>query len=481
MRAAKAILTFSLTFCVVAVLSAQPMKESLFGDADRAIDRAKAAQADILAPKNYGKAIEHYQEAQKRFERGKDIQGIRSELQKCLSRLEKAMETTSLAQVTFPSAIKARQDAIKADAPTHSPEKWDSGEKKFSEAARNLEDGDVNDARKKSGEAESLYRDAELDAIKNYLFDQARAAIQQAVDQNAEKYAPKTLSRARSLLAEAESSLEKNRYDTDQPRVKAREARYEAHHAAHIARLARDVDRKSFTIEELLLASEVPIAKIAASFDVVPFFHEGYDTTTNAIIDEIGNLQAYVDRLGNDITDRDQQIQNLESHVALLEKKLGGASEEQAVLKERVRQQEEARRRVEQIESSFAPSEARIVREGESLIIRLVGMNFTSGQATIAPEYFNLLTRVQDAIVTYGPCEVRIEGHTDSYGTDEANLELSQSRAEAVRQYLSANLRGEAKITAVGFGETRPIANNETQEGRMKNRRIDVVISPPVS
>jgi len=481
MRAATAVVTISLTFFVVAVLSAQPMRESLFGDADRAIEQAKAAQADILAPKNYGKAMEHYQEAQKRFERGKDIQGIRSELQKCMSRLEKAMETTNLARVTFPSAIKAREDAVKAEAPKHSSVKWDSGEKKFSEAARELEDGDVNNARKKSGEAESLYRDAELNAIKNHLFDEARAAIQQAVEENAEKYAPKTLSRARTLLAEAESSLEKNRYDSDLPRVKTREAQYEALHAAHIARVARDVDRETLTIEEILLASEVPLARIAASFDVVPFFDKGYEATTNAIVEKIGDEQADVNRLGNDIADRDQQIQNLESHVALLEKKLGGASEEQAMLKERVRQQEEARKRVEQIEKSFAPNEARIVREGESLIIRLVGMNFTSGQATIAPEYFSLLTRVQDAIVAYGPCEVHIEGHTDSYGTDDANLELSQRRAEAVRQYLSANLRSDAKITAFGFGETRPIANNETEEGRTKNRRIDVVISPPVS
>ncbi len=75
--------------------------------------------------------------------------------------------------------------------------------------------------------------------------------------------------------------------------------------------------------------------------------------------------------------------------------------------------------------------------------------------------------------------DVRVEGHTDSYGTDEANLKLSEERSEAVRLYLTANMgSGAPKITSVGYGETRPIANNETADGRAKNRRIDIVIVP---
>jgi len=472
------VIAVALSFLTAAVASAQSMKESLFAEAEEVIAQAKAARADVLAPKNYGKATEHFREAEKRFERGKDIQGIRSELEKCVSYLRKAIEATELAKVTFPSAIKARDDAVKAASPKNSAALWSKGEKKFSEAARDLEDGDVNDARKKSSEAESLFRDAELDAIKNYMFNEARAAIQRAVDSEAEEHAPKTLARAKKLLSEAESSLANNRYDTDQPRVKTMEAEYEALHAVHIARLARDVDRKALTVEEIVLASEAPIAKIGSSLNVVPAFDKGYEATTKAVMDTIGAVHAHVDRLGNEVADRDQQIHELEAHVELIEKKLGGASEEQAMLQERLRQQEEARKRVAQIEASFEPGEARVVREGGDLIIRLVGMNFPSGQATIGPEYFGLLTRVQDAIRTYGPCEIRIEGNTDSYGTDEGNLELSQRRAEAVQKYLQANLGDSSGISAVGYGETRPIANNETEEGRAKNRRIDVVISP---
>jgi len=86
---------------------------------------------------------------------------------------------------------------------------------------------------------------------------------------------------------------------------------------------------------------------------------------------------------------------------------------------------------------------------------------------------------VQDAIRVFPQSQIRIEGHTDSHGTDSTNLSLSQERAEAVRQYLLANMNLSAgAVEAIGFGEKAPIANNETADGRAKNRRIDVVIVP---
>ena len=68
-----------------------------------------------------------------------------------------------------------------------------------------------------------------------------------------------------------------------------------------------------------------------------------------------------------------------------------------------------------------------------------------------------------------------IEGHTDSFGGDKANLDLSQRRADAVMQYLLANMDIErSRIFSMGYGESKPIANNETKEGRAQNRRIDL-------
>jgi OOP family OmpA-OmpF porin len=76
-------------------------------------------------------------------------------------------------------------------------------------------------------------------------------------------------------------------------------------------------------------------------------------------------------------------------------------------------------------------------------------------------------------------CTVLVEGHTDSHGSDELNQKLSQERADAVKQYILANMDlPPSSIDAAGFGESKPIASNETPEGREKNRRIDLVITP---
>jgi len=97
------------------------------------------------------------------------------------------------------------------------------------------------------------------------------------------------------------------------------------------------------------------------------------------------------------------------------------------------------------------------------------------------PGTYTLLSKVQRAIRTFGEPQVVVEGHTDSTGSDEVNEHLSQQRAEAVVEYLIANKTLPSdKIMAVGFGSVRPLASNETPEGRAINRRIDVIITPIV-
>jgi outer membrane protein OmpA-like peptidoglycan-associated protein len=72
-----------------------------------------------------------------------------------------------------------------------------------------------------------------------------------------------------------------------------------------------------------------------------------------------------------------------------------------------------------------------------------------------------------------------IEGHTDSYGGDASNQVLSQQRAESLQYYMVRQMNiSRGRVMATGYGETNPVANNETAAGRAKNRRIDIVINP---
>jgi len=131
------------------------------------------------------------------------------------------------------------------------------------------------------------------------------------------------------------------------------------------------------------------------------------------------------------------------------------------------------------LERSFRSEEAKVLREGNDIIIRLVGLTFPSAKATIEQQSFGLLTKVRDAINSFPESTISVLGNTDSHGGDEQNLQLSKDRAEAVKQYLLANTNLNAsRIEVIGYGESKPIASNETAAGRAANRRVEVVIHP---
>ena len=87
------------------------------------------------------------------------------------------------------------------------------------------------------------------------------------------------------------------------------------------------------------------------------------------------------------------------------------------------------------------------------------------------------LQRAVDFVKKYPGYKLSIEGHTDSIGTDKYNQALSERRAAAVKAYLvKQGVVDNQKITSVGYGESRPIADNKTKKGRFENRRVEVLV-----
>ncbi len=108
--------------------------------------------------------------------------------------------------------------------------------------------------------------------------------------------------------------------------------------------------------------------------------------------------------------------------------------------------------------------------------IELRGIYFDSGKATIKPESYPILDGAVKMLKENPKVKIEIQGHTDSVGSASSNLYLSQSRAEAVRNYLIAHGIEAWRIIAKGYGETMPIADNTTKAGRARNRRIEFLI-----
>jgi outer membrane protein OmpA-like peptidoglycan-associated protein len=114
-----------------------------------------------------------------------------------------------------------------------------------------------------------------------------------------------------------------------------------------------------------------------------------------------------------------------------------------------------------------------------AIILQVHGLSFSVGSAQLKPGQEALVGKLVEAIGRFPGAKVRVEGHTDDTGNRAANLALSEQRAQTVATQLAKKLGIAAdQIPTVGYGPDKPVAPNSTPEGRARNRRIDVVITP---
>jgi outer membrane protein OmpA-like peptidoglycan-associated protein len=114
-------------------------------------------------------------------------------------------------------------------------------------------------------------------------------------------------------------------------------------------------------------------------------------------------------------------------------------------------------------------------KAGDTLVLR--GVNFEFDKATLAPNAKTILDQVTLALAARTDIKVEIAGHTDSKGSDIYNESLSRRRADSVRQYFIGHGIDASRMTTMGYGETRPVADNESDAGRELNRRVELKIT----
>lgn len=111
------------------------------------------------------------------------------------------------------------------------------------------------------------------------------------------------------------------------------------------------------------------------------------------------------------------------------------------------------------------------------LIVNMSDVLFDFGKATLRPEAREKLAKISGIVISHPGLRLEVEGHTDSIGSDEFNQKLSEQRAESARRYLQDAGISPDNLAARGFGESRPVASNDTDAGRRQNRRVELVVS----
>jgi len=116
---------------------------------------------------------------------------------------------------------------------------------------------------------------------------------------------------------------------------------------------------------------------------------------------------------------------------------------------------------------------------GQSILVNLPdGVTFDVDSSTLKPQFRTTLDRIAQSLQTYPNSLIDVYGHTDSTGSDQYNQALSERRAKTVADYLTMRGVSGARVRSLGYGESMPVASNDTESGRALNRRVEIKIVP---
>ena len=422
---------------------------------------ARKNQLNVLSPRWFAEAEDSLESAKIELDQGKALSDILNNIAHGRAQLQKAEETARISRTTLTDVIKGR-DLARAAGAVKLEKDYAEVENEFLELTRAIEKNDLKYAQKHKKKVAEAFRQLEMRAIKIETIGEVRRLMTAAKEQGIDKIAPESFAVARKKLAEADAFITENPYQKEMMRQKAGEALFMARRLFQIA--GQSEKFKTMDPEQITLWMEQILHDITNKLYATDMRDRSYEIQVENILGSILALQ-------DDRQFMFDQVKALQSEIE--------AKNTQIADKEHLAAEKRFNALFIKVQNIFDPDEAEVYKKGNLLIIRLRGIQFPVGQSIIMPDNYPLLTKIQQAIRTFGEPDVIIEGHTDSTGSDEINEHLSQQRSESVRQYLVANKTlTYDRIVAVGYGSSKPLASNKTEQGRAINRRIDVIIRP---
>ncbi len=303
---------------------------------------------------------------------------------------------------------------------------------------------------------ETLVRDPEAKGEVRVELRQARTAVELAERAGAAEFAPQELAQAREASNRTGDALE------------ARSGRKEVNALGREAvRLAVEAQKLA---EDRSAQASLDAERKASADETARLEKSAREAQSEA---ERRRLQAEQERLRAQAEARAKEDAQRRAAQAEQQARKAETDAERAQ-----RERAELQARLQQALGTVV--EIRMTARG--LIVNLPDILFDFNRATLRPEAREVLSKLSGILLVTPDTRLSVEGHADSIGTEEYNQQLSEKRAQSVRDYLVANGLSGGLVTSQGFGETKPIAANTTPDGRddpagrQKNRRVEIVI-----
>ena len=431
-------------------------------------------ESSVLAPKLHERAASAMASAESAAQSGGDHLDDRTD--KATKRLAELDEAVRKAQAIWshPLELRAAARAVGADT---SAKSWVTAENILVGATRKLEAGRRDAAIRQGSPLAGLYDEARREALYHTTVGATRASLALAERNKASRYTPRSYVRALDALEQTEQLLDSRNGEPDaEVNDSAARAARLTEHAHYLLNAIRsnceEADRSR--VESLILEWESQLLHVMQTVGLTSDFENGMSISLQEVQVEADAVLRERNYLRIQLAQRSDQVDSLQHVIS----ELGDHVRNFEGLVAELQPYQEEANIVATILNLFTQSEGKVLQDDRDLVLRLHGLRFESGKAQIPPQSFPVLDKVVQAVMALPGSHVVIEGHTDSQGSEEINKNLSQDRARAVRDYLVHEAGVDpSRITAIGYGSERPVATNESADGRSLNRRIEITIS----
>lgn len=481
--------TFFAVFLSISVITlSSPVQAESLDEAKAAVAEAEALRATEFSPNHFSKATGKLAEAEKLLLSHPDTDQAAHLLNEAATHAQKASEHSQQFTSSFSSLVESRDRLKLAGDDYIRDDLGKRSKKEFARIVTASESGNVNKAKKEEKNALLTFRAALRVAAREQFVRPISKAIAKARKLKARNYAPNSFKSVLKTQQETERLIKSNPDAQSQAYSLSRQGQESAEHAIRISKLGLQFDRNPETLESWIDASDARMAILAETVGLQLDRSQSPEVQLAQLKQAVEDMKA--EHIAQ-ISDAEKQIQALDEKLAMNEEKLAkyegklteyeGELSDMAEVRRKLQLMREAEAKIKRLTKLFDPEMVEILLTPDAdVILRMKKLNFLSGSAVIPPEAYALLDNAIKSIGIFPNRTARVEGHTDFMGTNEYNQELSNRRANAVRDYLLLQMPdSETRFSAIGHGEEKPIANNETAGGRTKNRRIDIILFAP--
>lgn len=452
-----------LTSCASEKLtSISPEMQDSISKLNSKIDNKKMIGHNLLSPNEFNEAKEDKRNAMDAARSGASIGEVESYVNKGMIHINNLERNVELAKVHMNDVLDAREQAFREGA--SNLETFKDADEELKDLAKNIEEKDINDVLSDKDSVRKMFVKAEIEAIQNRELSVAKTNLDKAEKMDGADAFDKEIEMLEKDINSSKRLISDYKDSPDKYMPSVEKAINQSKRILALASTATWIENSS--LRKLAQTIDGDLNSIAYPLMSANPEYMDYKGKVNSIEKQA----SYVPYLKSELTET--QLANISKNY-----KINNLKDKNDQLNSRITKVENMNKAISSIRNKFSKDEAEVFMQGDKLIIRLVGMGFPIGKATIPSNSKPILDKVADSIKMLNTKDIEIQGHTDATGPASFNDMLSEKRAMAVNSYLVnktelSNIDAEVK----GYGSNSPVALNKSKYGRVQNRRVDIVI-----